>query len=207
MTRCIQSAERDANATLFERNRSKIELTDAGRSYVEFARISIASGERAMRSAKESREGADSVLQIGKSPDLDPVLVEILYSIRLPLFPAMPALTAERLCPGAVFIPPDFVCYKEASRAIRGIFERHTDLIEPLSLDEAYLDVTENKTGLPTATLVAKTIRQQIRAELNLIASAGVGPNKFLAKIASDWKKPDGLWLFNPTKHKAFSSR
>ncbi len=89
MTRCIQSAEREANATLFERNRSKIELTDAGRSYVEFARIAIASGERAMRSAKESREGADSVLQIGKSPDLDPVLVEILYAIRLPLFPTL----------------------------------------------------------------------------------------------------------------------
>ncbi len=89
MTRCIQSAEREANAILFERNRSKIELTDAGRSYVQYARIAIASGERAMRSAKESREGADSVLQIGKSPDLDPVLVEILYSIRLPLFPTL----------------------------------------------------------------------------------------------------------------------
>ena len=117
---------------------------------------------------------------------------------------AMPALTAERLCPGAVFIPPDFVRYKEASRAIWGIFERHTDLIEPLSLDEAYLDVTENKTGLPTATLVAKTIWQQIRAELNLIASAGVAPNKFLAKIASDWKKPDGLFVIQPHEAQNF---
>ncbi len=80
-------------------------------------------------------------------------------------------------------------------------------MIEPLSLDEAYLDVTENKTGLPTATLVAKTIRQQIRAELNLIASAGVAPNKFLAKIASDWKKPDGLFVIQPHEAKAFSSR
>ena len=117
---------------------------------------------------------------------------------------AMPALTAERLCPGAIFIPPDFARYKEASRAIRGIFERHTDLIEPLSLDEAYLDVTENKTGLPTATLVAKTIRQQIRAELNLVASAGVAPNKFLAKIASDWKKPDGLFVIQPHEAQSF---
>jgi DNA polymerase-4 len=117
---------------------------------------------------------------------------------------AMPALTAERLCPEAIFIPPDFVRYKEASRAIREIFERHTDLIEPLSLDEAYLDVTENKTGLPTATLVAKTIRQQIRAELNLIASAGVAPNKFLAKIASDWKKPDGLFVIQPHEAQSF---
>ena len=117
---------------------------------------------------------------------------------------AMPALTAERLCPEAIFIPPDFVRYKEASRAIREIFERHTDLIEPLSLDEAYLDVTVNKTGLPTATLVAKTIRQQIRAELNLVASAGVAPNKFLAKIASDWKKPDGLFVIQPHEAQSF---
>ena len=100
--------------------------------------------------------------------------------------------------------PPDFVRYREVSRAIRSIFERHTDLIEPLSLDEAYLDVTENKTALPTATLVAKTIRQQIRAELNLVASAGVAPNKFLAKIASDWKKPDGLFVIQPHEAQSF---
>lgn len=111
---------------------------------------------------------------------------------------AMPAITAERLCPEAIFVPPDFVRYKEASRAAREIFHRHTDLIEPLSLDEAYLDVTENKTDLPTATRVAKTIRQQIREELNLTASAGVAPNKFLAKIASDWRKPDGLFVIQP---------
>jgi DNA polymerase-4 len=111
---------------------------------------------------------------------------------------AMPAVSAERLCPEAIFIPPDFVRYKEASRGAREIFHRHTDLIEPLSLDEAYLDVTENKTGLPTATRVAKTIRQQIREELNLTASAGVAPNKFLAKIASDWRKPDGLFVIQP---------
>ena len=111
---------------------------------------------------------------------------------------AMPAITAERLCPEAIFIPPDFVRYKQASRGVREIFERHTDIIEPLSLDEAYLDVTTNKTGLPTATLVAKTIRQQIREELNLIASAGVAPNKFLAKIASDWKKPNALFVIQP---------
>ena len=85
------------------------------------------------------------------------------------------------------------------SRQVREIFKRHTDLIEPLSLDEAYLDVTENKTGLPTATRVAQTIREQIRTELNLTASAGVAPNKFLAKIASDWRKPDGLFVIQPT--------
>lgn len=111
---------------------------------------------------------------------------------------AMPAVRAERLCPDAIFIPPDFVRYKAASRAAREIFKRHTDIIEPLSLDEAYLDVTENKTSLPTATRVAKAIRQQIREELQLTASAGVAPNKFLAKIASDWRKPDGLFVIQP---------
>jgi DNA polymerase-4 len=117
---------------------------------------------------------------------------------------AMPAVRAERLCPEAVFIPPDFVRYKAVSRAVREIFERHTDLIEPLSLDEAYLDVTENKLGLATATRVAKKIRQEIREELNLSASAGVAPNKFLAKIASDWKKPDGLFVIQPHEVESF---
>src|ERR1700678_2819087 len=87
---------------------------------------------------------------------------------------AMPAVRAERLCPEAIFVPPDFTRYKAVSRAVREIFLRHTDLIEPLSLDEAYLDVTENKTDLPTATRVAKEIRRQIYEELQLTASAGV---------------------------------
>ncbi|AEU37536.1 DNA polymerase IV [Granulicella mallensis] len=111
---------------------------------------------------------------------------------------AMPAITAERLCPEAIFLPPDFTRYKAVSRAVREIFQRHTDLIEPLSLDEAYLDVTVNKNGLPTATKVASAIRQQIREELSLTASAGVAPNKFLAKIASDWRKPNGLFVIQP---------
>jgi DNA polymerase-4 len=108
---------------------------------------------------------------------------------------AMPTVRAELLCPNAVFLPPDFARYRAVSRQVREILQRHTDLIEPLSLDEAYLDVSENKTGLLTATLVARTIREQIRTELQLTASAGVAPNKFLAKIASDWKKPDGLFV------------
>ncbi len=117
---------------------------------------------------------------------------------------AMPFVTAERLCPEAAFVPPDFVRYKAVSRAVREIFQRHTDWIEPLSLDEAYLDVTENKTGLPTATKVAITIRRQIREELSLTASAGVAPNKYLAKIASDWRKPDGLFVIQPKDVQAF---
>jgi DNA polymerase IV len=117
---------------------------------------------------------------------------------------AMPSVRAERLCPTAVFLPPNFPRYRAVSREVREIFRRHTDLIEPLSLDEAYLDVTENKTSLPTATQVARTIRKQIRAELQLTASAGVAPNKFLAKIASDWKKPDGLFVIQPEEVDSF---
>jgi DNA polymerase-4 len=117
---------------------------------------------------------------------------------------AMPAVRAERLCPNAIFLPPDFPRYRAVSQQAREVFKRHTDLIEPLSLDEAYLDVSENKTGLPTATQVARTIRDQIRTELNLTASAGVAPNKFLAKIASDWKKPDGLFVIQPEEVDSF---
>jgi DNA polymerase-4 len=117
---------------------------------------------------------------------------------------AMPAVTAERMCPNAIFVPPDFTRYKAASQGAREIFQRHTDLIEPLSLDEAYLDVTENKLGLPIATRVAKMIREQIHEELNLTASAGVAPNKFLAKIASDWRKPNGLFVIQPHDVQSF---
>jgi DNA polymerase-4 len=116
---------------------------------------------------------------------------------------AMPAVRAERLCPDAVFVPPDFTRYRAVSRAVREIFLRHTEQVEPLSLDEAYLDVTENLTGLPSATSVAQTIRAQIREELQLTASAGVAPNKFLAKLASDWKKPDGLFVIRPEQAQA----
>ena len=113
--------------------------------------------------------------------------------------------SAPSVCaPKAIFVPPDFPRYRAVSQSAREIFKRHTDLIEPLSLDEAYLDVTENKTGLPTATRVARTIREQIRDELHLTASAGVAPNKFLAKIASDWRKPDGLFVIQPEDLDAF---
>jgi DNA polymerase-4 len=110
----------------------------------------------------------------------------------------MPAVRAERLCPQAVFVPPDFVRYRAVSREVRAIFARHTDLIEPLSLDEAYLDVTENKMQLWSATEVALAIRTCIREETGLTASAGIAANKFLAKIASDWNKPDGQFVIRP---------
>ncbi|MDZ3822539.1 MAG: DNA polymerase IV [Pseudoxanthomonas sp.] len=111
---------------------------------------------------------------------------------------AMPALRAARLCPDAVFVPPDFGRYRAVSRQVREIFARHTDLVEPLSLDEAYLDVSQPRSGLATGTAVAQAIRAAIRAELGLTASAGVAPNRFLAKIASDWRKPDGLFVLRP---------
>lgn len=117
---------------------------------------------------------------------------------------AMPAKRAERLCPDGIFIAPDFIRYRTVSLGVREILKRHTDLIEPLSLDEAYLDVTSNKTGLPTATLVARRIREEIREELGLTASAGVAATKFLAKLASDWKKPDGLFVIQPAEVDAF---
>jgi len=117
---------------------------------------------------------------------------------------AMPAVRAERLCPQAIFVPPDFTRYKAVSRQVREIFSRHTDLIQPLSLDEAYLDVTTTHTQLPSATATAEAIRAAIREETQLTASAGVAPNKFLAKIASDWRKPDGLFVIRPHQVEAF---
>ncbi|HEY0179388.1 MAG TPA: DNA polymerase IV [Dokdonella sp.] len=117
---------------------------------------------------------------------------------------AMPAARAERLCPDAVFVPPDFARYRAVSRQVRAILLRHTDLVEPLSLDEAYLDVTAPKSGPASATAIAKRIRAEIREETALTASAGVAPNKFLAKIASDWRKPDGLFVIRPGEVDAF---
>ena len=117
---------------------------------------------------------------------------------------AMPASRAKRLCPSGIWLPPDFDRYRAVSQQIRAIFERHTPLVEPLSLDEAYLDVTHELTGIPTATETAETIRREIRDETHLTASAGVAPNKFLAKIASDWRKPDGLFVIKPHQVQRF---
>lgn len=117
---------------------------------------------------------------------------------------AMPAMRAARLCPDAVFVPPDFKRYKAVSKQVHAIFRRYTDQIEPLSLDEAYLDVTAQRGGLETATDVASAIRDAIREELNLTASAGVAPSKFLAKVASDWRKPDGQFVIPPQRVQAF---
>ena len=120
------------------------------------------------------------------------------------VYSAMPSVTARKKCPDLIFVPPRFEVYKEVSQQIRSIFQQHTDLIEPLSLDEAYLDVTENKKGLATATDVAADIKKEIKQLTNLTASAGVSMNKFLAKIASDYDKPDGLFVITPNRSQQF---
>ena len=117
---------------------------------------------------------------------------------------AMPSVTAKRLCPDLIFVKSRFDAYREASDQIRAIFRHHTDLVEPLSLDEAYLDVTVNKLGIASATQVAQMIRQEIRAKTRLPASAGVSYNKFLAKLASDQNKPDGMCVIRPGEGAAF---
>jgi DNA polymerase-4 len=111
---------------------------------------------------------------------------------------------ATRLCPPLVIVSPDFARYKAVSNAVFGLFREVTPLVEPLSLDEAYLDVTENAWHEPIATRVAQRLKERIRAETQLTASAGVAPNKFLAKIASGWKKPDGLTVISPDRVEPF---
>lgn len=117
---------------------------------------------------------------------------------------AMSSKIAARMCPELIFIHPRFSRYKEISTQIRSIFSRYTDKIEPLALDEAYLDVTQNKLGLNSATFIAQQIKTDIRTELNLVASAGVSYNKFLAKLASDQDKPDGLYVIEPEATQLF---
>ncbi len=111
---------------------------------------------------------------------------------------------ARRLCPELIIIPPDFSKYKSASQQIRGIFLDYTELVEPLSLDEAYLDVSHSPYGQGSATRIAQQVRARVKAEVGVTISCGVAPNKFLAKIASDWRKPDGLFVIRPAEVAAF---
>jgi DNA polymerase-4 len=117
---------------------------------------------------------------------------------------AMPSVIAKRLCPNLIFVKHNFARYTEVSAAIHEIFREYTDLIEPLSIDEAFLDVTEDKKSIGSATLIAKKIRKEIKSRTGLTASAGVSVNKFLAKIASDINKPDGLFLIKPEDAEKF---
>jgi DNA polymerase-4 len=117
---------------------------------------------------------------------------------------ALPSVTAKRLCPELIFVKPRFDVYRAVSQQIRGIFGDYTDLVEPLSLDEAYLDVTEDRLGLGSARAIAEDIRRRIREECQLTASAGVSYCKFIAKLASDHRKPDGLCVITPEKGPEF---
>lgn len=120
---------------------------------------------------------------------------------------AMPSKKAQQLCPHVIFVRPRFPVYREVSQKIREIFHRYTDLIEPLSLDEAYLDVTQDKLGIGSAIAIAQQIKQAIRDELQLTASAGISVNKFVAKIASDMQKPDGLTFIAPDQVEDFMEK
>src|SRR3954468_17261497 len=144
-------------------------------------------------------------LAVGGRPEGRGVVAAASYEARaFGVYSAMPMSRAVRLCPSLVIVRPDFHKYKTASTAVFGIFREVTPLVEPLSLDEAYLDVTENAWGETYATAVAKRLKERIRAETGLTASAGVAPNKFLAKIASGWKKPDGLTVISPDRVEPF---
>jgi DNA polymerase-4 len=144
-------------------------------------------------------------LVVGGNPHKRGVVSTASYEARkFGVKSAMSCVKALQLCPDAIFVYPRFHAYKEASRHIRAIFYRYTDLIEPLSLDEAFLDVTENKMNINSALKIAKEIKEAIKSELNLTASAGVSVNKFLAKVASDMQKPDGLTFIGPERVVSF---
>src|SRR5204863_4545933 len=142
---------------------------------------------------------------VGGSPESRGVVAAASYEAReFGVRSAMPMSRAVRLCPQLVIVRPDFRKYRQASDQVMEILHSATPLVEPLSLDEAYLDVTENRWGEPLAMNVAQRIKDRIREELQLSASAGVAPNKFLAKIASGWQKPDGLTVIAPARVEAF---
>ena len=142
---------------------------------------------------------------VGGSPEQRGVVSAASYvARRYGVHSAMPAVTAHRLCPHGIFLPPRISYYAEISSQIRDIFERFTPLVEPLSLDEAFLDVTGSERLFGPAPEIGRKIKQAIREELRLVASVGVAPNKFLAKIASDLKKPDALVVVEPEQVQEF---
>jgi len=142
---------------------------------------------------------------VGGRPESRGVVAACSYEARkFGIHSAMPCSQAAKLCKDAIFVAPRFEAYKEASAGIHLVFKRFTEMIEPLSLDEAYLDVTECAEKVGSATQVARLIKQQIKQEVNLTASAGVSFNKFLAKIASDMDKPDGIYVIRPENAETF---
>lgn len=144
-------------------------------------------------------------LAVGGQPDQRGVVATCNYEARVfGVRSAMPSAQALKLCPELRIIAPTMSRYQEASRRIMAIYRDYTDLVEPLSLDEAYLDVTDSEHCEGSATLIAREIRARVAAEVGLTVSAGVAPNKFIAKIASDWRKPDGMFVVKPAQVDAF---
>jgi DNA polymerase-4 len=147
---------------------------------------------------RDNRELRGKPVAVGGSRERGVVAAASYEARQFGVHSAMPSITAKRKCPDLIFVKPRFDAYKAISLQIREIFAAYTPVIEPLSLDEAYLDVTENLKGIVSATRIAEEIRARIRAETELTASAGVSYNKFLAKLASDHRKPDGLFVITP---------
>jgi DNA polymerase-4 len=141
---------------------------------------------------------------VGRAKDRGVVAAASYEARKYGVFSAMPSITAIKKCPQLIFVPARFDVYRAVSEQIRGIFREYTDLVEPLSLDEAFLDVTNNKKNMPSASLIAKEIKKRIQEDIFLTASAGISYNKFLAKIASDMNKPDGFYLIKPQDAIAF---
>lgn len=144
------------------------------------------------------------LVAVGGSEDRGVVAAASYEARKFGVWSALPCITAKRLCSNLIFVKPRFEIYKEVSRQIREIFHEYTDIIEPLSLDEAYLDVTENHKGIEIATQIALEIRQKFFEKTKLTASAGISYNKFLAKTASDINKPNGQCVIKPSNAEAF---
>ena len=153
---------------------------------------------------RDNRELRGKPVAVGGSRERGVVAAASYEARKFGVRSAMPSITARRKCPDLIFVRPRFEVYRAVSLQIRAIFAQYTLVIEPLSLDEAYLDVTQNLRGLASATEIAKEIKARIRAETLLTASAGVSYNKFLAKLASDHRKPDGLFVITPAMGRSF---
>lgn len=148
---------------------------------------------------------ADKPVAVGGSPERRGVIATCNYTARgFGIHSAMASATARRRCPDLIIIRPDMEKYREASRRVHAVFRRYTDLIEPLSIDEAYLDVSGCRRRRGSATLIAEAIRAEVRETVGITVSAGIAPNKFLAKVASDWNKPDGQFVVRPDQVDAF---
>lgn len=153
---------------------------------------------------RDNPQLSNKAIAVGGSKERGVVMTASYEARKFGIKSAMPSVQAYRLCPQIIFVKPRFQAYQQVSKQIRDIFFRYTDLVEPLSLDEAYLDVTENKKAISSATRIAREIKKNILEETKLTASAGISINKFLAKIASDYHKPNGISLILPHQVETF---